>query len=63
MPDYVSVPLPGQRYKDKYGDLVTIDYVEINHVYFFRDGYYGLCFTSLERFNQDFMLLDGGQNA
>ncbi|MCX8967141.1 DUF4222 domain-containing protein [Erwinia psidii] len=63
MAEIAAIPLPGQRYQDKRGDHVTVQYVEYGLVTFLRDGYYGQCVAPLERFMKAFTRLNGGQHG
>ena len=43
-------PMPGSRYKDSHGAVVTVQRVEHNRVTFYREGYQSPCVQPLERF-------------
>ncbi|MCL5590065.1 DUF4222 domain-containing protein [Enterobacter roggenkampii] len=47
-------PMPGSRYKDSHGAVVTVERVEFNRVTFYRDGYQHPCVQSIERFMREF---------
>lgn len=47
-------PMPGSRYKDSHGAVVTVQRVEHNRVTFYRDGYSHPCVQPIERFMKEY---------
>ena len=48
-------PMPGSRYKDSHGAVVTVQRGEHNRVTFYGEGYQSPCVQPLERFVKEFV--------